>query len=98
MFTVAGRPVILRVRFGVHPMMERWGPKNSHLANMHIPDQPRLPLSTNFVLGRQFDSVDPATNAGMHLFEINYFDHWPSSAQRDQLVQDLSSVYAVSNA
>jgi len=89
-----GRPLLVRVRYGVHPMLDWWGPKNSQM-HLVFPTQSRLPLSMNFVLGREHGQLDPATCAGMHLFEVNYFDHMLSSTEAAQVTSALLPAYAI---
>jgi hypothetical protein len=91
----SGRPVLARVRFGVNPLIECWGPSGVHMLTTELP-QPLEGLATNYVLGRLFNQVSAATNAGMHLMEISYYDHPIADADLAVIVQALDSCYAVS--
>ena len=91
-----GRPVLVRVRYGTRPMLECWGPKGLHMSHHPVLEQPSTALSTNYVLGRQFGQVSAITNAGMHLMEVNYYDHALDDAEAAEIVQTLDSCYAIS--
>ena len=92
----SGRPVLYRIRFGVHPLIETWGPSNTHLSYKG-PVQDQAPLCSDYVLNRMFNRVDPVTNGGMHLFEVDYFDHELSTAEAAAVVAELNSCYAISS-
>ena len=92
----SGRPVLIRVRFGKDPILECWGPSGTR-QTFRAPPQKHKDLSTNYVLGRAFNLVSKATNAGMHLMEINYYDHPVDDADMTLYAQSLTSCYAVSS-
>jgi hypothetical protein len=92
-----GRPVLVRARFGEHPLLECWGPKGIHMVHRSVLDQPRQALASNYVLGREFGQVSAQTNAGMHLMEINYYDHALGDDELASAVQALDACYAVSS-
>lgn len=96
--SAAGRPVLYRVRYGKHPLIEVWGPTNSHMSYAtptHPGDGP--PLCSDYVLGRIFNRLDETCNGGMHLFEINYYDHELSTTDAAAAVAALKSCYAISD-
>jgi hypothetical protein len=89
-------PIIARLRFGTEPLIEIWGDKDTH-SRYSIPDVPAEALATNFVLGRRFGSLSQETNGGMHLFEVNYYDHMVERAEMNAIAEALDTVYAVSS-
>lgn len=93
-----GRPVIVRLRFGQQPLIAWWGPKNTHqslwVTTSNKAAQP-VRIATNYILGRQKDLLSRKSNAGMHLYEINYYDHQLTQDQVDNIVHRLSAAYAV---
>lgn len=91
----SGRPVLLRARFGQHPLIEGWGPGGSHVSYRPQP-LPQADLACNWVLGRIANQVSMVTNGGMHLFEIDYFDHMLADSDATALLHSLDSCYAVS--
>jgi hypothetical protein len=88
--STSGRPILIRMRFGTRPVLETWGAKRARMV-YHAPKQARTPLSVNYVLGRQFGKVSAVTNAGMHLFEVDYYDH----ALTDDEVEDIAHAYDI---
>jgi hypothetical protein len=104
---VTGRPILIRVVFGNNPMIQVYGPRGFFGSRGVKPQQPRN-LSTNFVLGRPYGWVDPAQAAGMHLFEVNFYDHTMDPTvdmtpddraallkQRDAALQGLLAAYGI---
>ena len=91
-----GRPVLVRARYGQQPLLEAWGPNGLHMGHNSALPQDREAFATNYVLGRAYGSVSTATNAGMHLMEVNYYDHPISDDDLAAAVNALDSCYAVS--
>lgn len=95
-----GRPVIIRARFGQWPLIEQWGPHGRHhketITKKDAATDP-VNLATNYVLGRQRGQVAEDTNAGMHLFEIDYYDHGLERDDVELYVNRLSRCYGVTD-
>lgn len=89
-----GRPVLYRVRYGMHPLVEVWGPTNLHMSYAG-PAQEQAPLCADYVLGRVFNRLDLASNGGMHLFEVDYYDHALTNSDAAVVVAALNACYAI---
>ena len=91
-----GRPILYRIRYGAHPLMQMWGPANAHMSYAGPTYKPPLvPLCSDYILGRMFNRLDSDVGGGMHLFEINYYDHMLTDSAVNHAVAELDSCYAI---
>ena len=94
-----GRPVIVRARYGQQPLLEAWGPKGLHMVHTSaLPTQDRggVRHQLRARAGVRID-LGPPPNAGMHLMEVDYYDHPIPDDELAAAVNALDSCYAVSS-